>query len=613
MRPWTSANPTLPHHRHPATVSQLREGGRVALRSENVWKAARNRVPVLSSDHPLHAPLSACRDLIVSVAWFSAMLNLLYIAPSLYMLQVYDRVVPTRGALTLLALSLILVCAVATIGALDLARSRLLVRASARIDRLLAETVVKGLFVRRDGTAQRSSGMLREFDSLRQVLTGVGVLAICDIPWAPIYILICFLLHPWLGLYALLCSAILMLTTWAAERRAKAAAVKSMASTRDFYQNLDASVSGSETLLGLGMEQAVIGGHVRDREQLAIDQYAASISAAKFVTITKVARMLMQSLALGLGAYLAIEQKISAGSIFAASLLLSRALAPIESVTAAWRSLAQAQVAYANLSRFLALTVPERSHTRLPQPQGLVTADQLSVASDDRIRAVLQGVHLRVEPGEMLGVVGPSGSGKSTLLRALAGVAPIHAGTVRIDGARLEDWDAEQLAAAIGFLPQPSILFPGTIKDNIARFRTRQFPDPAATDGAVVEAAQLCGAHDMILRLPQGYDTVLGPRGVRLSAGQTQLIALSRALFGNPAIFIFDEPNSGLDSNSEAALVTLLGRLRERGATIILAAHQLRLFEVCDKLAVLRDGRLIYFGSKEDTVLRLENMRGGRT
>lgn len=576
-----------------------------------MWQSARARLPVLDATHPLHQPLRACRDLIVSVAAFSALLNLLYVAPSLYMLQVYDRVVPTRGALTLLALSLILLFAMMTIGALDLARSRLLVRASARIDRLLAKTVLSGLFVRRDGQPLRSSAMLREFDSLRQVLTGIGILALCDIPWAPVYVIVCFLLHPALGIYALLCSAALLLITWIAERNAKASANRYLVPSREFYQGLDASISGAETLNALGMQEALIGVHHAERESLAMEQFAASIRASRYVTLIKVSRMLMQSLALGLGAYLAIEQRISAGAIFAASLLLSRALAPIEGVTAAWRSLTQAQLSYQNLTRFLALSHAEPKRTRLPEPRGLIEVDQLTIASDDRTRPLVQNVSLRVEPGEMLGVIGPSGAGKSTLLRGLAGVAPIHGGAVRIDGARLEDWPVDQLSAAIGYVAQPGTLFPGTIKDNITRFRSR-VDTSGSLDAAAVEAAKQCGAHDMILRLPNAYETIIGPRGVRLSAGQTQLIALARALFGNPTLFYFDEPNSGLDSYAEAALVALLTRLRERGATVVLAAHQLRLFERCDKLAVLREGRLIYFGSKEETVLRLENMRAAR-
>jgi PrtD family type I secretion system ABC transporter len=562
---------------------------------------------VVQIDKPLRNALASCRDLIISVACFSAMLNLLYIAPSIYMLQVYDRVVPTRGGLTLLFLTIILTFAITTVGLLDFARSRLLVRASARIERTLITSLMAGMFDAHQVNRQKTSALVREFDNLRQILSGIGILAICDIPWTPIYVLICFLLHPLLGAFALVCGLILLAVTWSGERAAKAAATSASTSSRNFYQALDASISGAETITALGMCDAVVKNHLDDRERFTLEQHKANLKAAKFVSTTKVARMLMQSLALGLGAYLAIEQMISAGAIFAASLLLSRALAPIESVTAAWRNLAAAQVAYTNLNGFLAAAQATVVRTQLPTPRGLIEVEQLSVASPERTRALIQGITLRVDPGETLGIVGPSGAGKSTLIRALAGLLPAHIGSIRVDGAKIEDWDREQLARSIGYLPQASPLFTGSVKDNITRFQTKISPDTSRLDAEAVEVASLCGVHEMILGLPNAYETRLGAGGMQLSTGQSQQIALCRALYGAPSILLFDEPNAGLDSNAEAALVSLIALLKTRGVTIVLAAHQLRLFESCDKLAVMKEGKLLYFGEKRETILRLGN------
>jgi ATP-binding cassette subfamily C protein len=554
---------------------------------------------------PLRQALGAARDLVISISAFSACLNLLYIAPSLYMLQVYDRVVPTRGGLTLLALTVMLAVAVLTIGLLDIARSRLLVRMSARIERLLARSLVDGLFRAPPGPRSKTSDLLREFDSLRQILGGVGILALCDIPWTPIYIIICFVLHWALGTFALLCGLILLCVTWSNERNAKAAATRASASSRTFYQAFDASLVGADVAAALGMQGALTQRHRIDRERLTQDQVRASLSATKYVTTAKISRLLMQSLALGLGAYLAINQQISAGAIFAVSLLLSRALAPIESVTGAWRSLAQAQLAWANLNRFLIASEPRDTKTILPRPLGAIELDAVAIAAPDRSRLLLQGIGFSVRPGEMLGIMGASGAGKSTLLRAIVGLAPIQSGAIRIDAAKISDWESGQLAEASGYVAQASPLFPGTVRENISRFAQHVGKPPAEIDVEVVRVAQLCNAHEMILGLSSGYDTLIGQGGLPLSTGQGQQIALCRALYGAPSMLFLDEPNAGLDGRAEAALIALLSQLRASGVTIIIAAHQPRLLEAADKLAVLRDGRLLYYGEREEVILRL--------
>jgi ATP-binding cassette subfamily C protein len=555
---------------------------------------------------PLAVAIEACKRHFLYAAGFSALLNLLYLTPTLYMLQVYDRVVPTRGAMTLVFLTIVLLFALGTLALLDMVRSRLLVRASMRLDRMLAPPILDAILAR--GGSQReglSRQALREFDVLRQTLTGVGALALFDAPWTPIYILVAFLISPWLGLFALVGAAILLFLAWRNENATRSALQKANDAANSAYSSQDYSTASADVVRALGMRQAMVHRHLQERALASQLQAKASFAGGGYLTATRFFRLALQSMALGLGAYLAIENKISAGAIFAASILIARALAPIEQVMGAWRNVIQARGAYHKLLSLFAVADNARVHTNLPPLQGAVEAEHLVVFDPSGQQAIVRDVSFQVAAGEAVGIVGPSGAGKSTLVRAIAGAMGADRGGVRFDGADSRDWDPERLAKHIGFLPQDPTLFAGTVKENIARFSNVLAADPEKVDEEVVRAAQLCGAHEMILRLPQGYDTTLQWGGRGLSAGQAQRIALARALFGGPSVLILDEPNAHLDSEGESLLVRTLQELKRNGVTILVVAHRTGVLAAVDKLMVLRDGRLELYGPRDEVVARL--------
>ncbi len=537
---------------------------------------------------------------------FSAFLNLLYLAPTLYMLQVYDRVVPTRGKLTLGFITLVLLLAVATLSLLDAVRSRLMVRASMRLDRQLAGAILDATLARpvmgRDVLTKQA---MREFDTLRQTLTGPAMLAVFDAPWTPFYILVCFLLHPWLGVVVLLGALILAGIALLNERATRSRLQRANEASNVAYVSQEQSAAGAEVIRALGMRGAMVRRHLHERETSAQLQAEASFAGGGYLAATRFVRLSLQSVALGVGAWLAIEQKISAGAIFAASFLVARALAPVEQLLGAWRGVTQARGAWRTLNETLERATPDLALTQLPPPPGAIEAERLTVLTAARDAAILQQITFQAEAGEIIGVIGPSGAGKSTLMRMLSGAGSPDAGAIRFDGAEMRDYDPERLARHIGYMPQDASLFAGTIKENIARFRNHLGEDAVAIDQMAIEAAQFCGAHEMILHLPDGYDTPLGWGGRGLSAGQAQRIALARALFGAPTLLLLDEPNAHLDMEGEAQLVNTLRALKGRGATVMIVAHRTGVLAAIDKLMVLREGRLELYGDRDEVVGRL--------
>jgi ATP-binding cassette subfamily C protein len=550
--------------------------------------------------------MRACKSHFLAAGVFSGALNVLYLAPTLYMLQVYDRVVPSRGSITLLMLTVALVMALATLALLDMVRSRLLVRASIRLDRQLSGAILHATLARpraaREGLTKQA---LREFDLFRQTLTGVGVLAAFDAPWTPLYILVCFLIHPALGLLAFVGAASLLALAWRNEQAVRRPLEAANTAANLAYVHQEFTASAADVIRALGMRRAIVNRHLAERLQVGELQARANFAGAGYVTVTRFVRLCLQSLALGLGAWLAIENKISAGAIFAGSILIARALAPIEQVLGGWRNLVQARSTYRTLNALLENGPLDGQLTQLPAPQGALEAEHLVTFGSDRHNLILRDVSFRLEPGEAVGLVGPSGAGKSTLLRVLAGAAGQDQGVVRVDGADVNDWDHERLARHIGYLPQEPMLFAGTVKENIARFSNHTEQDIGRIDSMVMETAQRCGVHDMILRLPDGYDTVIGWGGRGLSAGQAQRIALARALFGAPVLLILDEPNAHLDADGEAQLVNSLLEAKAGGATVLVAAHRTGVLAAVDKLMVLQDGRLEMIGPRDEVVKRL--------
>jgi len=558
----------------------------------------------IRSSTTMRTALAAGRRHFVYAASFSALLNLLFIAPMLYMLQVYDRVMPTQGRTTLVMLTIILAVSLATLAALEAIRSRLLVRASVRLDQVLAGPIMRATLLQPDSSQRLARQAVREFDVLRQALTGPAVLGALDAPWVPIYILIAFLIHPWIGVLTLVGALLIILLAWRNERATRTPLQQANVAAGRSYAAYDASVASSDVVRALGLREAMVIGHLGDRRSMMELQTDAGMTSAKLTAHSKFVRLLLQSLALGVGALLAIDAKISAGAVFASMFIVGRALAPIDQLVGGWRTIIQARGAIAVLDELFASTPPDVARTRLPAPLGRLDVEGLTVVGQGQ-KPILYNIGFAVAAGQVVAIVGPSGAGKSTLVRAIAGALRASGGFVRFDGADQRDWDPEQLADHVGFMPQETRLFAGTIKDNISRFHALTGEPGGAIDEDAVTAAKLAGAHDMILQLPGGYDHMLQLGGGGLSAGQAQRIALARALFRGPRYVVLDEPNASLDAEGDAQLIVTLEELKRRGTTILVVAHRLSVLPVVDKLLVVRDGRLAIYGARDEVMRKL--------
>jgi len=536
---------------------------------------------------------------------FSALLNLLFIAPMLYMLQVYDRVIPTAGGITLLFLTLVLIFALSALSSLDAVRSRLLVRASVRLDRVLSGAILDATLARPElGTQRIAKQALREFDVLRQTLTGPVMVGVFDAPWIPVYILVAALIHPWIGALAFVGACLSMFLAWRNERATNEPLKLANQAAGQAYAGFEFTVAQADVVRALGIRRAMVRGHLGDRHTMMQLQTDASLSSSGLTALSKFVRLLLQSLALGLAALLAIDAKVSPGAVFASSFIVGRALAPIGQIVGGWKNIVSAWGAYQTLRDLFVETPADIALTQLPVPQGHLAAENLGIAGPNN-RPIIAGITFALDPGEMVAVVGPSGAGKSTLVRALAGAAIPAAGLIRFDGADQRNWDSERLAEHVGYMPQEASLFAGTVKENIARFRNRLGEDSVAVDEAVIEAARTAGAHEMILKLPGGYDYQLGLGGRGLSVGQSQRVSLARALFRDPQYLILDEPNSNLDSEGDQQLVQTLEELKNRGRTIMIVAHRLSVLPIVDRLMVIQDGRLAMFGPRDEVLRKI--------
>jgi ATP-binding cassette subfamily C protein len=564
-----------------------------------------------SAPEPLGAALRACKRHFTSAFLFSALVNVLYLAPTLYMLQVYDRVMATGGIMTLIFITVVIVLALGTLAMLDGMRQRLLVRAGLRLDRLLAGEVLGRLIsrVKPGAGAPRVGQAMREFDNFRATVAGQGIMSLFDAPWTPIYLAFAFILHPLLGLVTLFGGAVLLTLAILNERTVKPRLQKAGEAAAAAYMAQETAANSAEVVKALGMRNALVARQLTDRTKATELQAEAAFAGGKYTGAIKFVRLTLQSLSLGLGAYLAIERQISAGAVIAASVLLSRALQPLEQVVGAWQGIVNGRQAFNTLVDLFTQYPPEGQRTQLPAPKGLVQVEQIGVRMGETL--VLKGVSMSIQPGEVVGLIGPSGAGKTTLARVVAGAVQPDYGAVRLDGADLKDWESDKLAKYVGYLPQDSILFHGSIRDNISRFQAFTGGDPAEIDARVVAAAQAAGAHEMILRLPKGYDSMLGVGGRGLSSGQSQRIAFARAIYGEPAMIVLDEPNAHLDAEGEGALMRTLMGLKERGAAVLLVAHRTGILNAADKLLVLREGAVEMFGPRDDVVARLQQQEKG--
>jgi len=539
------------------------------------------------------------RGLLIAVVAFSVFVNLLMLTGPLYMLQVYDRVLGSRSEATLVALSVLVTFLFLAMGVLDHARGRVMARIGARIqdrlDRRVFSAALKRLTLH-PGDAVALAAQ-RDLEAIQRLWASPVLLAVFDIPWTPFFIAAIFVFHPWLGWLAVAGGAFLVIVTLLNQRMTAGPVMRTTATAMRAEMMSDAIKQESEAVQALGMTGSAFDRWQAARAQAMEQAMAAGDLAGTFGSVTKTFRMFLQSAMLGLGAWLVLRGELSPGAMIAGSILMGRALAPIEQAVGQWVVVTRAQEARVRLADLLTRIPAEPARTALPRPKAELEAINLTVVPPGEAQAVLRMVSFKLEPGQALGVIGPSGAGKSSLARALIGVWRPAGGKVRLDGATLDQYDPDVLGSYIGYLPQRITLFDGTIAQNIARLQDK--PDAAM----VVAAAKKAAAHDMIVKLPDGYDTRVAALGGRLSGGQIQRIGLARALFGDPVLLVLDEPNSNLDNDGSTALNLAIRAMKEAGRCVLIMAHRPAAIQECDLLLVLEDGTRRAFGPR-DKVLR---------
>jgi len=545
---------------------------------------------------------AACRDSVVAVGAFSLAINLLLLVPSLYMLQVYDRVLASGSGATLAMLSLVALFLLATLGALEWVRSQILVRVSERLDALLATRLFDVSFRQALATGGQQSGAqpLLDMQGLRQFLTGPGLLAFFDAPWLPIYCLVMFAFHPWYGWLAVLSALMLVAIAVANERSTAPLLVEANRDAAAAQAGVARTLRNAEVIEALGMLGALRGRWQARGRRVIAAQTEASRRGGRLVSASRFLRLALQSTVLGVGAWLVLDEQMTPGLMVAGSILLGRALAPIDQLTGVWKQFIGAREQYRRLNDWLKRVPAAPERMSLPVPAGTLSVEGVSVVPPGATAPVLRGVSFSAAPGEVIGIIGPSAAGKSTLARTILGVWPATQGKVRLDGADVYGWAREDLGPHVGYLPQDVELFDGTVAENIARC--------GETDGdRVVAAARLAGVHEMVLRLPQGYDTVIGSVGGILTGGQRQRIALARAVYGAPKLVVLDEPNSSLDEAGDQALLEALRTLKARGTTILVISHRTGILPVVDRLLVLADGQVAAFGPRDAVRRQLQD------
>ncbi len=560
---------------------------------------------------PLREAFALCSLHMRYAVFFSALVNLAYLAPTLYMLQVYDRVVPSGSRSTLVFLTIALGATLFVLTYLDRMRSRILLAASVSLDQGFSGRLFqRAMAAAGAGQPLRLNQLIRDFDTVRLAVTGPAMLALFDAPWIPIYIVVCYIVHPLIGSIALGGALLLILLAILNDRitrdvnRQAAAAVAASAAGQD-------SISASaDVVRALGMTSAFQAQFEAARAKASTPQLQGTRTSGRIGALIRFLRLFLQSIALGAGAWLAIEKQVSAGAIFASSMLAARALSPIDQIVAQWRVLSAAATSYNALRDYLGRETSVNT-TLLPDPRARLTLQRASVFSPSRDRLLLNGISFEAAAGSIIAVIGPSGAGKTTLLQLIANARAVDQGEIRIDGAKYADWDPQRLGRFIGYMPQDSALFPGSIKDNISRFNSWIGVSGPQADEMAVAAAKAAGVHEMILRLPKGYDTVLGQRGRGLSAGQQQRIAMARALYGQPLLYLLDEPNSNADGEADAALLQIIAHLKAAGAIVIIAAHRVSLVAVADMVALLNEGRLERFGPRDEVLAALRESQTG--
>ncbi|HTQ98628.1 MAG TPA: type I secretion system permease/ATPase, partial [Candidatus Acidoferrum sp.] len=566
-----------------------------------------NKFQPLTVPKELLDTLAAIKEHFIYAGAFSAAINILYLAPTMYMMLVYDKVVSSGSYSTLGALTLLITFLLLTQGAFEWLRSYLLVFASNRIETSLRDRVFNASFKMAllNPNSKASAQAIGDLTSLRQFLTGNGIFAFFDAPWFPIYLIVLYLFHPAYALVTVLAVIVMSLFTYITDIATSGRLKDANAEMGKSVTHLNNGLQNAEVIEAMGMTTSIRKKQMQYSDDVLRLQTQASKMAGFLSAMSKTFRQLVQSLILGLGAWLALEHQVSGGAMIAGSLLLGRALAPIDLLVGTWKNFSTARAQYERLCALLQMSPPEPERMKLPAPLGSLSLEQIYVTPPGAKAPVLKNVSLQIIAGEILGVIGPSASGKSTLARAILGIWPPISGKVRLDGADITSWNRDDLGPYIGYLPQDIELFDGTIADNICRFGERD-PDK------IVEAAQMAGVHEMILRQPEGYDTVIGgTRGV-MSGGQRQRIGLARALYGMPKLLVLDEPNSNLDDQGERELVAAIQRVKAQGCTVIIISHRTMILSVVDKVVVLKDGAVLSFGQREQILAQLTQQSAQR-
>ncbi|ONG47373.1 type I secretion protein ATPase [Pseudoroseomonas deserti] len=564
--------------------------------------APRQAMPGQQEPTPLSRAIQACRREFIAVGLFSGMVNLLQLTVSLYMMQVFDRVLATRSLDTLLFLTLIAVAALALLAVLEAVRGRVMQRCAAWIEaRVAPEGFERGLESQLRGRPYRMEA-LRDLGFCRSWLASPGALAVYDVPWVPIYLAAIFLLHPVMGLIALGGAVLLFILTLLNEVTTSNLLKKANTAAMAGQRRVDALSRNAEVIDSMGMMPAVMRRWRAGVAETVAPQEQAADRAAILLSLTKFFRLAVQLAILGVGAYLVLQQQLTSGASIAGSIIMGRALAPVEQLIGGWKGLVQARQALQRLSSFLAMPRLRPPGLPLPDPTGKLSAERVTYGLPGQNVPIIKGVSFALSASESLAIIGPSAAGKTTLIRLLIGTLAPSAGSVRLDGADVYTWKREDFGRHVGYLPQDVELFDGTVFANIARMGD-------ATPEDVFAAAKLAGCHDMILRLPSGYDTEIGDGGQHLSGGQRQMLGLARALFGQPKLVVLDEPNSNLDGDSEAALQKALDGLKANGCTVVLVSHRPQLVQNVDKVLLLKDGAVEMFGPRAEVLKRLMGPR----
>lgn len=544
----------------------------------------------------------ACKQAFMYVAFFSCIVNILMLTVSIYMLEVMDRVFASHSLDTLIYLTLIALFALCILAIIDFIRSRMLLFITHWLDNKLSpEALFRSVDTLLKGNTYGSQS-LRDIAALRGFLAGPGMTAFLDSPWVPIYLFVIFLLHPILGIIGTLGAIILFFLAVVNEKSVRSLVLETNTSAIKAQHSISLTLRNAESIQAMGMLPAIIQHWFNDNQKVLTHQALANKRSGSILALSKFIRFTVQIMILAFGAYLVVENELTSGAMLAASIILSRALAPIEQAISVWNQFLNARQAYSRLNHYFEMPAHRSGEIALPKPKGHISVETVSYippGPPGSQRYILRNIQFELNPGEVLAIIGPSAAGKTSLARLMVGAWAPSGGNVRLDGADIYDWNREDIGKHIGYLPQDVELFVGTVKNNISRMKE-------ASDEEIIQAGMDAGVHEMILHLPDGYDTVLDESMQNLSAGQRQRIGLARALFGRPPYIVLDEPNSNLDAEGEVALVTAVLQAKERGSTVVFIAHRPGIVKVADKILVLQQGCVQLFGPTAEVLSKLQ-------